>query len=275
MGAGNRLRLGGADAPWNGNATQMDLGLEGDLRQPNLPFGQRYIESGDRSPKVGGLDEPYFYDYGPQQQGLPLEPPSDGGGQFDLFNKGQPPPPPTPPPAPTPPPPAASKNQQVVTLTNAGDPVEIEMYRNQGYVSVPGLRNAQGQVQMVRGDVAPLYVTALKNKTPLPQEAPVQQPVMPPDMVPVGGEAAHNAQLPPIQQAPSPQDVAYRNIMEKLKQQIPGPMGPNQAPATDTIVVPRGQVDDVYIDNMRQGGYTLARSRSRECYVQERSRCSA
>jgi hypothetical protein len=75
-------------------------------------------------------------------------------------------------------PPKVSRNEQVVTL-DSPDAATVESLRNQGYVSVPGLRSAEGHVQMVRGDVAPLYVTGDKSLPKEPTPAPIARPEVP------------------------------------------------------------------------------------------------
>lgn len=102
--------------------------------------------------------------------------------------------------------PQVSKNQQVVTLPNP-DPAQVAMLRNQGYVSVPGLRSPEGHVQMVRGDVAPLYVTGEKKLPP----API---VMPSVVVP---EAINPGQLAAGDTVTIPRQVDQSFITEMAK----------------------------------------------------------
>jgi len=176
-----------------GGATQQDLPYAG-LREPEWyqpPSGLEH-EGPMHGPEIGPYGIPN------ENQGkLPFN--IDPQGQGMLFDDAGPtPPPPKPPPPPagplgTPPSPSGginidmtnpnvippgthlSDNQQVVTIT-APDQNNVAFWRARGYVSVQGLVDSEGHPQMVRGDVAPLFVTGDKRPTAPPPQPPTPAP---------------------------------------------------------------------------------------------------
>jgi len=127
-----------------------------------------------------------------------------------------------------PPPPPAARPSLSISTVAASQPVAgeglprvvtiktpdasiVEYYRNQGYVSVPNLRSPEGYVQMVRGDLAPLYT---------------------------------NAETTPTQVEPTPIQPSVEPVSRR---EIPG----------ETIEVPTARVNNTFIANMEEGGYTL------------------
>jgi len=86
-------------------------------------------------------------------------------------------------------PPGAAELPDVVTLRSP-DVTTLNMYLQNGYVRVPGLRSPEGYAQLVRGDVAGLYTNAGQT------EAPPQSPIQSIQLSPI-----QQMQPPPVQQA--------------------------------------------------------------------------
>ena len=178
------------------------MGLEGDLRQPELPFPPRYRGPGDR--EVRWLDEPYLpYTEGPQQQGLPLEPPDT---LFDMSPRV----PPRQEAVATPPvtQPDSPDNPQVVTIKSP-DASIIAFWRNKGYKSVPGMVSPEGYPQMVRSDVAPLYTN--------PETRPVTVAAPPPVQPQAPGPLAEG-HVPAVDEITVPNEKITESFIANMKE---------------------------------------------------------
>ena len=134
--------------------------------------------------------------------------------------------------------PKFSADGNVVTLPRT-DPTTVQMMRDQGFVPVPDLRGANGEVMMVKGDIAPLYVT--------------------------GDRTAPQAEAPsaPVQ-APDP--GKFEDVMrEVLRQQqaaaatpeVPNAFGAGELRSDDIVPVPKEQATTGFIANMLESGYKI------------------